>query len=78
MKIDTTNIRFSSAYSKADAIRRTASFLEELASKLDKWADESIAGGWSTHQVEANRKAADDCRRQASMLRRELPHEPRR
>ena len=33
--------------------------LEEEARQLDCWADESLSGGWSTHQVEPMRKRAE-------------------
>lgn len=45
-------------------------FLNDLANTLDRWADESRSGGWSTHQVEANRKKADECRRMAAQIKR--------
>jgi hypothetical protein len=48
----------------------TIEFLDELANTLDRWADESGAGGWSTHQCEANRNEANRCRREAAKLRR--------
>lgn len=35
------------------------------AAVCDKWASESRAGGWSTHQVDANRNLANDLRRAA-------------
>ena len=47
-----------------------ARFLEALADKLDAWAKQSVAGGWSTHQVDANRKEADQCRLRAGRIRR--------
>jgi len=37
--------------------------LEGVIRQLDRWARESRAGGWSTHQVEPQRKLADDLRR---------------
>jgi len=49
------------------------SFLEGLADTLDEWAERSIRGGWSTHQVEANRAAANECRRMAAQLRKLRP-----
>lgn len=55
-----------------DEITRTIDFLDALADRLDGWANESRTGGWSTHQVDANRKAADDCRRQRSALKAAL------
>lgn len=45
-------------------------FLNDLAAKLDSWAEQSRCGGWSTHQVEANEKTANDCRRFACQLSR--------
>jgi 3-methyladenine DNA glycosylase AlkC len=45
-------------------------FLENAANQLDGWAAESQSGGWSTHQVERNRRLADECRRMAAGLRR--------
>jgi hypothetical protein len=50
-------------------VESTIQFLSSLADKLDGWAETSLSGGWSTHQVEANRSAADDCRREAARLR---------
>lgn len=44
-------------------------FLEALADRLDRWAQESKDGGWSTHQVSANTSAANDCRRIAATLK---------
>lgn len=41
----------------------------DMANTLDRWANESRSGGWSTHQVQPNMKAADDCRRRAAKLR---------
>lgn len=53
-------------------IKATALFLDALANRLDGWARESQSGGWSTHQVSANRSAADDCRRMAAEARAAL------
>lgn len=47
----------------------TEKFLSDLADTLDRWCDESRFGGWSTHQCEANKHAANDCRRRAAQLR---------
>lgn len=52
-------------------LHAVALFLDALADRLDGWADESKRGGWSTHQVDANRSAANDCRRMASVLRKD-------
>jgi hypothetical protein len=53
-------------------LEKTVNFLEGLANTLDGWAEASTAGGWSTHQVKANRDAANDCRRHAAQLRAEI------
>jgi hypothetical protein len=53
----------------------TIDFLLSLADRLDGWASASENGGWSTHQVKANRDAANDCRRQAAILRQDLEAE---
>lgn len=44
-------------------------FLDGIADRLDRWAAESRTGGWSTHQVQANADAANECRRMAARLR---------
>lgn len=46
----------------------TAAFLVQVAATLDRWAHESLRGGWSTHQVKANQELADDCRRHARSI----------
>jgi hypothetical protein len=33
-----------------------ADFLDAMASQLDRWAQQSELGGWSTHQVDGNRR----------------------
>lgn len=43
-------------------------YLLSTADTLDQWAAQSIAGGWSTHQVSENQRLADDMRRKASQL----------
>jgi hypothetical protein len=40
--------------------------IEETAAQLDQWAEQSVRGGWSTHQVDPMRKKADELRRAAS------------
>lgn len=55
--------------SMAALVDHAASYLDLLADRLDLWAVQSCEGGWSTHQVEDNRKTADGCRRQAANLR---------
>lgn len=32
--------------------------LGRIADQLDKWADDSLSGGWSTHQVRGQRELA--------------------
>jgi hypothetical protein len=54
----------------AEQISSTIAFLDDLANTLDRWADETRSGGWSTHQCEANRNEANRCRRKAAELRR--------
>lgn len=53
---------------KHGALVFTKGFLLGLADRLDGWAGQSQASGWSTHQVAANREAADDCRRVAANI----------
>lgn len=52
-----------------DTLLETVEFLMDLADRLDKWAEESRTGGWSTHQVDRNREEANSCRRKAAELR---------
>lgn len=56
----------------ANAAQAHAHFLDAMAFRLDGWAQESREGGWSTHQVTANRSAADDCRKLAGSLRADI------
>ena len=51
----------------------TIAFLDGLADLMDGWAKESRKGGWSTHQVQPNMKAADSCRREAARLKTLFP-----
>lgn len=51
-----------------------AQLFDTMAQTLDRWAIESREGGWSTHQVQDNRKRADDCRRYAASIRSALPN----
>lgn len=43
--------------------------LERIAIQLDKWAAESKAGGWSTHQVKPMQSLASEIR-QSILLRK--------
>lgn len=40
-----------------------SSKLAELADQLERWASESVAGSWSTHQVQPMRAEAEKIRR---------------
>jgi hypothetical protein len=51
-------------------LRETADLLMKMADEIDGWADQSLAGGWSTHQVKPNRVAASKLREQAAKLYR--------
>lgn len=55
------------------SLTHCAKLFDTLAQTMDRWATESREGGWSTHQVEDNRKRADDCRRYAAHIRSALP-----
>jgi hypothetical protein len=57
-------------------LEHCAALFDTLAVKLDRWATESRSGGWSTHQVDENRKTADDCRRYAGHIRAAIPRSP--
>lgn len=50
-------------------IRALRSTLNAEAALLDKWAADSVAGGWSTHQVEPMRRRADELRRITGQVR---------
>jgi hypothetical protein len=41
--------------------------LIDTANQLDRWADESVTYGWSTHQVKPMRAKADELRRIATL-----------
>jgi hypothetical protein len=58
------------------SLEHCAGLFDTLANKLDRWATESRQDGWSTHQVEENRRTADDCRRYAASIRSALPPRP--
>lgn len=55
-----------------EALKRSAKEHDDMAALLDAWARESVDGGWSTHQVDANRKRADQCRRLSADARAAL------
>lgn len=54
-------------------LEHCAALFDTMAVKLDRWATESRDFGWSTHQVDENRKTAEDCRRYAGHIRAALP-----
>lgn len=47
--------------------------LERIARQLYAWAEESQRGGWSTHQVEPQRRLADSIARHI-VTHRETPN----
>lgn len=49
-----------------------AEFLDTLADELDRKNQECLTGGWSTNQLKFNEDKANECRRKASQMRREL------
>lgn len=49
-----------------------ANKLESVSSVCRKWAAESENGGWSTHQVSANREVASELAMVAAAARRRL------
>ena len=59
------------------SVQSVIAFLFDAADELDRWADESVPGGWSTHQVQRNRELADKCRRHAASLRHEATTDAR-
>ncbi len=55
-----------------DLINDLIQALEDSADQCDRWADKSQNGGWSTHQVDENRKVSNQLRRKASRARLQL------
>lgn len=53
-------------------LEETSDLLLSSADQCDKWAQESVRGGWSTHQVDANRKMADQLRLESDRLKKEI------
>ena len=43
--------------------------IRDMADQLDRWANESRSGGWSTHQVDPMRRKADELRRFVALAR---------
>lgn len=54
---------------RSEALADAAAYLSTVAAQLDKWAEESKSGGWSTHQVDGNIALSNGCRRMADRLR---------
>jgi len=68
-------LKAARAVAQADlvtALKINAEYLDGLADIMDDWAETSQRGGWSTHQVSANKEAANGCRRRAAHIRRLL------
>lgn len=53
-------------------LEEQADFLDLLANRIDGWADETRKGSWSTHQVSVNEQTANECRRNAAILRQHI------
>ena len=50
-------------------LREAIALLEEEAVQLDRWADDSLSGGWSTHQVQPMRNRATHLRNRINALK---------
>ena len=53
----------------SNELREAINLLEKEAVQLDRWADESLSGGWSTHQVEPMRNRAAMLRNKVNELK---------
>jgi nitrate reductase assembly molybdenum cofactor insertion protein NarJ len=51
------------------ALEESALRWDVMAIELEKWAKQSRDGGWSTHQVDANKREAAHCRVNAAHAR---------
>ncbi len=49
--------------------REAIRLLEEDVIQMERWADESLSGGWSTHQVRPMRERAKRLREQIGFLK---------
>jgi hypothetical protein len=58
-------LREDEKQAKIDELHR---ILDAVAKQMNIWADQSIKGGWSTHQVEPMRKLAGEIRRKLDIL----------
>lgn len=54
------------------ALQAAAEEKDRDAYQMDMWVDQSRNGGWSTHQVEAQRKLAGILRQEAAGIRRTI------
>lgn len=50
-------------------LKEAISFLDSMAKELNSWAEESLSGGWSTHQVYQNREQSKKCKELSSRLK---------
>lgn len=79
---DAMEIPLSEAQANADLMAAAPALVEacqlaveqmdETVDMLEHWAKVSVVGGWSTHQVESNRRQADLLRVQAARIRRAI------
>lgn len=58
-----------------ETLRHAMNTIVLEADQLDTWAQQSVEGGWSTHQVEPMRKRADVLRREASLIVKQMAAE---
>jgi hypothetical protein len=72
--LDTKLHKFLSAEekqtTKMDIVSDVIRLLEEEIQQLENWANESLSGGWSTHQVQPMRKRAQFLRGKVTELKR--------
>ena len=53
----------------SNELREAVKLLEEEVVKLGQWADVSLSGGWSTHQVKPMRDRAEFLRNRVNALK---------
>lgn len=54
------------------SLAASEALLRDWAATVNGWADESLSGGWSTHQVEKNRRLASQIHGAADEIHRHL------
>ena len=54
-------------------LRKAIRLIEDEARQLDQWAEESIKGSWSTHQVESMRNRAAFLRKKVKEFKVKAP-----